>query len=80
MSKTKKIKDEDEVYFCSSCLSLAIIIDNGVEYCKKCGCAIINKATIEEWEKLCKEKYPKQYIPHSRNIFVKKERNKYYDK
>lgn len=76
----QKKKDEDKVYYCSQCLSLAIIRDSDIDYCKCCGCAVIKEDSIEEWERLSKEKYPKQWILHSRNIYTKPKKNEYYNK
>ena len=74
----------DNVVFCKNCLSLAIVIDedSGCDVCSKCKCTIIEKASIEEWEKKYKEKYPKERVLHPRgiiNIEELKFNNKYYD-
>ena len=77
----QEIKNEDKVYYCSQCLSLAIIRDNGIDYCKHCGYAVINECSIEKWEELNKEKYPKKQILHSRGIFINNyKKNEYYTK
>lgn len=78
------MKMDEDVYYCSCCLSLSIVKDNGISYCKKCGCAILKKTSIEEWEKLNKEKYPKFTIAIPRGIYspeiLKYKKNNYYNK
>lgn len=54
--------NEEPVYYCASCLSLAIREVNGEGFCDPCGCTEIKSATIEEWEKLYEEKYGHKYI------------------
>lgn len=75
------MKKEDTVYYCSNCLSLSIKTIDGIDYCTKCGCAIINKDTTDKWEEATKEKYPKERVLHPRGIFVyNKINNEYYKK
>lgn len=76
--------NEETTYYCSNCLSLAIVNDGSLDYCSECGCAIIKETnSIEEWEKLRKEKYPNdpsKRVLHPRSIFVKQKKNEYYNK
>lgn len=74
-------KNNDNIYYCSNCLSLAIVRDNGIDYCKECGCSVIKEDTVENWENLYKEKYPKKQVLHSRGIFINNyKKNEYYTK
>lgn len=74
-------ENDDNVYFCANCLSLAILTENNIDYCKNCGCSIIKEDTIDNWEKLHKEKYPKGKILHGRGIFIDDyKENEYYTK
>ena len=75
--------NDDNVYYCKRCLSLSIIKDNGISYCSKCGCAIIDYDTFDSWEKLCKENYPHFRAIRARNIISLddlKVKNNYYTK
>lgn len=63
------IDDEDEVYYCSKCLSLAIINESGIDYCKKCGCSVIEKDTTDNWVKKHDAKYPRKKALYPRGIF-----------
>ena len=82
MCDKDNISDNDKaVYYCTSCMSLAIIADDDLgDYCKDCGSTSISKTTIEDWEKKLKEKFPKKWVLHSRNIFEMPKRNEYYNK
>lgn len=74
-------ENDDNIYYCSNCLSLAIVTDSGIDYCRECGCSVIKEDTIENWENLYKEKYPKKNILHSRGIFINNyKKNEYYTK
>lgn len=54
--------DQEPVYYCSSCLSLAVREMSGGDFCDKCGCVDIQSAQIEEWEELYKKMYGHKYI------------------
>lgn len=57
-------ENEDKVYYCAGCLSLAVVQFQDQEYCRDCGSDDIRVAGIEEWEKLYKDKYHKCFINH----------------
>lgn len=54
--------NEEPVFFCASCLSLAVREVNGRDFCDECGNTDIVTSTIEEWERLYEEKYGHKYI------------------
>lgn len=58
----KQDYNEEPVYYCSCCLSLAIRTVETLDYCDSCGNTNIQQLSIEEWEKLYKEKYGKSFI------------------
>lgn len=67
-TRTGKSPDEynqEPVYYCKHCLSLRIMgvasLDNA-EYCDECGSTNIEQTSIEEWEKLYKEKHGMTYL------------------
>lgn len=56
--------NNEPVYFCTSCLSLAIMNYSGIvnAYCGHCTSTDIRECHISEWEKLYKEKYGHKFI------------------
>jgi len=50
--------DEEPVCYCVKCLSLAIVEEDDIAYCKKCGCSVVGIADINTWKKLKDMKYP----------------------
>lgn len=60
--------NEEQVYYCKECLSLAIIDvkdenDNVTfTFCNKCGRTDIESTDIFTWEKMYKEKYGDDFI------------------
>ena len=57
--------DEEPVYYCKRCLSLNIrpIPDlDGQDYCAECGTTDVGSANIEEWKKLYRKKYGRDYV------------------
>lgn len=62
--------DEELVVFCKRCYSLSIIHEEaiGEDCCKDCGCSDIATTTIEEWEKLYKNRYGHSFINDKGNI------------
>ena len=50
------------VYYCKNCLSLKIInLDEEDCYCDDCGSTAIETAHIDEWKKMYKDKYGKDF-------------------
>lgn len=60
---------EDNVLFCSSCLSLRIMDAEGEDFCDICGNASIKNDTIEKWDELYRTKYGKSYIVKKKNNY-----------
>ena len=61
----KEEYDKIPVFFCTDCLSLAIMGVTGVEdasYCDKCGSTAIEQASIDEWQALYEKKYGFKYL------------------
>lgn len=57
--------NQEQVYYCADCLSLAIITtDFGLDCCNKCGSTEIRTASITEWESLYLKRYGTPYIKH----------------
>lgn len=57
--------NDEPVYFCKHCLSLNIrhILDlKDSEFCDDCGSTNIEHCSIEEWEKLYKDKFGHKYL------------------
>lgn len=56
--------NEEPVYYCEHCLSLKIR-DAGLPdllYCDECGSAKILTTSIDEWEKMYKDKHGFKYL------------------
>lgn len=56
--------NDDPVYYCTNCLSLKIktIRNLDLDHCDECGSTVINKAHIEEWRALYKQRYGFDYL------------------
>lgn len=60
--------NEEQVYYCKECLSLAIIDDVDEDgnvnfsFCNNCGRTDIDSTDIFTWEKMYKETYGKNFI------------------
>lgn len=46
--------NKEPVYYCKDCLSLHIISEDGLTYCKKCGGSDIGVTDINTWLKIKK--------------------------
>jgi len=60
-----KIDDynNEPVYYCKECLSLRIMeFTNNISFCDRCGSTDIDTCHIDEWKKLYREKYGRDYI------------------
>lgn len=51
----------EPVHYCEKCLSLRIMALDGNDYCDICGSTDIEITTINNWEKLYKDKYGKDF-------------------
>lgn len=58
--------DDDRVYYCRKCLSLAVLQFQCQDYCKECGSTDIGEIPIGEWEELYNRKYNKNFINHNK--------------
>lgn len=56
-TKVKTDYNKEPVYYCIHCLSLKIMKEEDFDYCDECGSTDIAQTSIENWEKLYKEKY-----------------------
>ena len=56
INRTSEYNDED-VFYCSKCLSLRIKTLEGIDYCEECGSTAITEGSIFVWENLCMQKY-----------------------
>lgn len=60
-----KIEDynNEPVYYCKNCLSLRIMdLNDKISFCDRCGSTEIGTCHIDEWKKLYKKKYGREYI------------------
>lgn len=53
--------DEEPVYYCKRCLSLAIKSVGKFDYCDKCGGTDVDVTDIHTWQEMYKEKYGKEF-------------------
>lgn len=53
--------DEEPVYYCKRCLSLAVKSIGQYDYCDDCSCTDIGTTDIFTWEKMYKDKYGKEF-------------------
>ena len=61
-NKTVQDFNDEPVLYCKRCLSLLIMEDECVgDYCPECGSTDVGETQIEEWEKLYKKKYNKNF-------------------
>lgn len=62
LAKIEEYNDEP-VYYCKNCLSLRVMpLNDKISFCDICGNTDIGKCHINEWMKLYREKYGKDYI------------------
>lgn len=66
LQDTETFNDEP-VFYCKHCLSLAIKTINGLDFCGDCGSVDIAQAHISEWEEKYKEKYELKYLNIKKN-------------
>lgn len=72
MSKQDKLKeyDSEPVMFCSKCYSLNIVHEDVIDSdcCGECGCSDLKTASIDEWEKLYKQRYGHKFVEAGHDI------------
>lgn len=62
--------NEELVYYCSRCLSLAIKSEiQNLDYCDSCGCTNIATTDINDWEYKYKTRYGFDYVKKKKNKF-----------
>ena len=64
--------DEDNVLYCSSCLSLKIMDIEGTNmcYCGECGCTEVKETDIDTWDKMYEKKYGKKFVVKKKRYFT----------
>lgn len=62
--------DSEPVRYCPRCFSLKVRYEDaiGSDCCMDCGCSDIAETTIDEWERMYKERYGSTYVSHERNL------------
>lgn len=50
------------VFYCKHCLSLFIVTDGNMDFCKNCGSTEIGEASLEEYDKLYEERFGEKYF------------------
>lgn len=70
MSPKRTNYNVEPVVYCSRCYSLNIIHEDiiGADCCGKCGCSDVKTTSIEEWEKLYKNRYGHNFITDEGNV------------
>lgn len=54
--------NEENVHYCTQCLSLRVMEVDGTDYCDKCGSTDIKEANIHDWENMYAKKYGGNYL------------------
>ena len=58
--------NDDDVWYCSSCLSLKIVNLGEDElvpcYCASCGSTDVTTSHVDDWDRMYKKRYGKNYI------------------
>jgi hypothetical protein len=54
--------NEEPVFFCTKCLSLAVLDADGICYCNECGSTDVRTTDIFQWEEKYQKMYNKKYI------------------
>lgn len=65
MDSSKEQYNNEPVFYCTDCLSLKIrTVAEGsdLDFCDECGATNIAQTSIEEWEKMYKERYGFDYL------------------
>lgn len=69
--KPKDYYDDEPVFYCQKCLSLAIIGDKNRLKCNACGANAdkIDVTSIDKWSALYRAKYGSDYVSQSTTIY-----------
>lgn len=60
-------EDNDPVYYCTRCYSLAIKTEAGQDYCSACGCTDVGVLpNIDVWEQLYISRFGHPYVNHKK--------------
>lgn len=62
----KQEYNDEPVYYCSKCLSLAVVSLDDIDYCNNCGSADIESDSIENWEMMYLIRYGEKFIQKNR--------------
>jgi len=62
MSARTKKYDEEPVFYCKKCMSLAILNVDNYNYCRDCGSTDVDVCMIDEWEDKYETKYGYKYL------------------
>lgn len=64
--------DEDNVLYCSACLSLQILGIEGTDicYCGKCGCTDIQETDFDNWDRLYQKRYKRKFLTKRKRYFI----------
>ena len=74
--KTDSKYNEEKVFWCARCLSLAILEEEGICYCKDCNGVHIHTGTIEQWNSLYYRKYGKKFLDKEKTTWKNWERKR----
>ena len=64
--------NNEPLFYCKHCLSLAIKFVGDVDYCEECGGTEIEQTDIHIWEEKYKKKYGVEYLKIKKNGSINK--------
>lgn len=69
--KTKEYYDDEPVFYCQKCMSLAIVEENNTLKCDACGAKAekIDVTSIDKWSVLYRQKYGCDFVSQSTTIY-----------
>ena len=59
---TKESYNNEPVFYCKKCLSLAIVNEGDGSYCNDCGCSAIGATNIDRWSGMYHDMYGKDFL------------------
>lgn len=61
MEETNKVDyNEEPVFYCEHCLSLAVMCDAPIDYCANCSSTEIRKCSLKEYDELHLKRFGKK--------------------
>lgn len=61
-------ENDDKVYYCRDCLSLAVIgTELGIDCCQECGSTDIGETDFDSWEKMYNNRYGRNFLNIKKN-------------